>query len=154
MKNMDKGLTVLKWVQIVRPKIPQMSQNLSAQFGISMKKGFIARPQSVWQMIVVVVRTHRKRRHCHLMHSGKFTHLPLLNMFVIYVYVEASIVIGQFTLYPPLVSFYKIDNEIIFSLGWHCVSIIEATCNNIAMYAVLYVIGQDQEPKRIGTTKV
>ena len=31
MENMDKGLTVLKWVLNVRPKIPQMSQNLSAQ---------------------------------------------------------------------------------------------------------------------------
>ena len=29
---MDKGLTVPKWVFIVRPKIPQMPQNLSAQF--------------------------------------------------------------------------------------------------------------------------
>ena len=44
MENMDKGLTILKWVLIVRPKIPQMPQNLSAQaqkFWISMKKGFI-----------------------------------------------------------------------------------------------------------------
>ena len=34
MENLDKGLTVpkLKWVLIVRPKIPQMPQNLSAQF--------------------------------------------------------------------------------------------------------------------------
>ena len=32
MVNMDKGLTVPKWVLIVRPKIPQMPQNLSAQF--------------------------------------------------------------------------------------------------------------------------
>ena len=32
MKNMDKGLTVPKWALIVRPKIPQMPQNLSAQF--------------------------------------------------------------------------------------------------------------------------
>jgi hypothetical protein len=32
MKNMDKGLTVLKWVMIVVPKIPQMPQNLSAQY--------------------------------------------------------------------------------------------------------------------------
>ena len=32
MENMDKGLTVPKWVLIVRPKIPQMPQNLSAQF--------------------------------------------------------------------------------------------------------------------------
>jgi hypothetical protein len=32
MENMDKGLTVPKWVLIVRPKIPQILQNLSAQF--------------------------------------------------------------------------------------------------------------------------
>ncbi len=32
MENMDKGLTVPKWVLIVWPKIPQMPQNLSAQF--------------------------------------------------------------------------------------------------------------------------
>ena len=31
MKNMDKGLTVPKWVLITWPKIPQMPQNLSAQ---------------------------------------------------------------------------------------------------------------------------
>ena len=31
MKNMDKGLTVPKWVLIVWPEIPQMPQNLSAQ---------------------------------------------------------------------------------------------------------------------------
>ena len=29
---MEKGLTVPKWVRIVQPKIPQMSQNLFAQF--------------------------------------------------------------------------------------------------------------------------
>ena len=32
MENMDKGLTIQKWVLIVWPKIPQMPQNLSAQF--------------------------------------------------------------------------------------------------------------------------
>jgi hypothetical protein len=32
MENMDKGLTVPKQVLIVQPKIPQMPQNLSAQF--------------------------------------------------------------------------------------------------------------------------
>ena len=31
MENMDKGLTVPKWVLINWPKIPQMPQNLSAQ---------------------------------------------------------------------------------------------------------------------------
>ena len=32
MENMGKGLTVPTWVLIVWPKIPQMPQNLSAQF--------------------------------------------------------------------------------------------------------------------------
>ena len=32
MENMDKGLTVPKWVLIVWPKIPQMPQILTAQF--------------------------------------------------------------------------------------------------------------------------
>ena len=31
MKNMDKGLTVPKWVLINRSKTPQMPQNLSSQ---------------------------------------------------------------------------------------------------------------------------
>jgi hypothetical protein len=31
MKNMDKGLTVPKWVLINLPNIPQIPQNLSAQ---------------------------------------------------------------------------------------------------------------------------
>ena len=45
MENMDKELTVPKWVLINWPKIPQIYQpKLSAQaqkFVISMKKGFI-----------------------------------------------------------------------------------------------------------------
>ena len=47
MENMDKALTVPKWVVINWPKTPQMPQNLSAQsqkFWIFMKKGFIVRP--------------------------------------------------------------------------------------------------------------
>ena len=32
MENIDKGLTVPKWVLIVWQKIPQRPQNLSAQF--------------------------------------------------------------------------------------------------------------------------
>jgi hypothetical protein len=32
MENMDKGLTVPKWELIVWLKIPQMPENLSAQF--------------------------------------------------------------------------------------------------------------------------
>ena len=32
MENMDKGITVPKWVLTVWPKIPKRPQNLSAQF--------------------------------------------------------------------------------------------------------------------------
>ena len=32
MENMDKGLTVQKWVLKAQSKIPQMPQNFSAQF--------------------------------------------------------------------------------------------------------------------------
>ena len=49
MKKMHKGLTVPKWVLIVKLKILQIP-NLSVQaqkFGISMKKGFIGCPKSV-----------------------------------------------------------------------------------------------------------
>ena len=38
MENMDKGLTVPKWVLIVWPKIPQMPQDLSAQIVCSSPK--------------------------------------------------------------------------------------------------------------------
>ena len=44
MVNMDKGLTVPKWVLINRSKIPQMPQNVSAQalkVGISKKKALL-----------------------------------------------------------------------------------------------------------------
>ena len=52
IENMDKGLTVPKWVLINWPKIPQMPQNyLSAQFVCPSQKvlnlnekGFIGRP--------------------------------------------------------------------------------------------------------------
>jgi hypothetical protein len=51
MGNMDKGLTVPKWVLIVLPKNTQMTQNLSAQFVCPSpkvwdfnKKSFIVRP--------------------------------------------------------------------------------------------------------------
>ena len=50
LENMDKQLAVPKWVLINRLKIPQMSPSLSAQaqkFGISMKKGFIGRPDGL-----------------------------------------------------------------------------------------------------------
>jgi hypothetical protein len=38
MENMDKGLTVPKWVLIILLKIPQMPQNLSAQIVCSSPK--------------------------------------------------------------------------------------------------------------------
>ena len=52
MENMDKDLTVPKWVLIVWPKSPKIFlPNFSAQaqkFEISMKKYFIGRPKSVF----------------------------------------------------------------------------------------------------------
>ena len=38
MENMDKELTVPKWVLIVQPKIPQMPQNLSANLSAQAQK--------------------------------------------------------------------------------------------------------------------
>ena len=38
MENIDKGLTVPKWVRILWPKIPHMQQNLSAKFVCSSPK--------------------------------------------------------------------------------------------------------------------
>jgi hypothetical protein len=40
MENMDKGLTVPKWVLINLAKIPQMPQNLSAQIGVAQAQDF------------------------------------------------------------------------------------------------------------------
>ena len=59
MENMDKGLTVPKWLLIDWPKIlPQVPLNLSAQaqkFKISMENGFIGRPYSVIFVIKLVL---------------------------------------------------------------------------------------------------
>ena len=48
MENMEKGLTVPKWVLTVWPKTHPPNLSVQAQkFGISMKKGFIGCPKSV-----------------------------------------------------------------------------------------------------------
>ena len=79
MENLDKGLTVPKWVMINWPKILQMPQNSS---GISMKKGFIGCPQSVIQSmrynaIVCVLRKSQSNKlneaHVCIPH---ITHVP------------------------------------------------------------------------------
>ena len=55
MKNMDKGLTVPKWVLINLPKIPQMPQNLSAHIGfledLKTPKGHF---KTNWSLIQIV----------------------------------------------------------------------------------------------------
>ena len=38
MENLEKGITVPKWVTIVWPKIPQMAKNLCAQFVLDFNK--------------------------------------------------------------------------------------------------------------------
>ena len=40
MENMDKGITVLKWVLINWPKIPQMPQNYLPKFSAKTQKYF------------------------------------------------------------------------------------------------------------------
>ena len=50
MDNMDKGLTVPKWVLIVWPKIPQMPQNLFDQFVCPSPK-FLDFNENVQQML-------------------------------------------------------------------------------------------------------
>ena len=51
MENIDKGLNVQNGCILVRPKIPQMPQNLSTQLptssGFQRKNGFIGSPESV-----------------------------------------------------------------------------------------------------------
>ena len=61
MENIDKGLTVPKWVLIVRPKIPQMHQNLSAQFVCPSPKGWDFNEKRVhWASVVRAYREEYK----------------------------------------------------------------------------------------------
>jgi hypothetical protein len=55
---MDKGLTVPKWVLIVWPKVPQMHQNLSAQFVCLSPKGLDFNEKRLHWAFVVRVLTH------------------------------------------------------------------------------------------------
>ena len=66
MENMDKGLTVPKWVLINRPKIPQMPQNLFAQIVCPSPKvwdfdekrlhwAFVVRGHNVWCLYIIVI---------------------------------------------------------------------------------------------------
>ena len=53
MENMDKGLTVPKWVLINQPKVPQMPQNLSAQiFCPSPKVWYFDEKRLHWASVV------------------------------------------------------------------------------------------------------
>ena len=88
MENMDKGLTLTKWVMIVPPKIPKipkMPKNLLAQFvcpiskfGISMKKGFIERPWSVLRWLLLPLsfapNSPRALLAFHVMEDDSFSH--------------------------------------------------------------------------------
>ena len=66
MENMDKGLTVPKWVLINRTKIPQMIQNLSAQI--------VCSNQKVWDF-------DEKRLHwASVVHGHCHNHLSAVNI--------------------------------------------------------------------------
>ena len=58
MENMDKGLTVPKWVLIVCPKIPQIPQFLSAQFVCPSPKVLDFNEKRLHWASVVRVRKH------------------------------------------------------------------------------------------------
>ena len=63
MKNMDKGLTVPKWVLIVWPKIPQMPKNLSAQFVCPIPKVLDFNEKRLhWASVVRVLAYYAKER--------------------------------------------------------------------------------------------
>ena len=70
MENMDKGLTVPKWVLIFRVKIPQMLQNLSAQFVCTSPKVWVFDAKRLhWAS---VVRVYRLKAICYsLPHHGR-----------------------------------------------------------------------------------
>ena len=58
MKNMDKGLTVPKWVLINWPKIPQMPQNAFAQIVCPSPKVWDFDEKSLYWAFVVRGRKH------------------------------------------------------------------------------------------------
>ena len=60
MENMDKGLTVPKWVLINQPKIPQMPQNLSAQIVCPCPKDWDFNEQMLHWPSVVRAQNHQK----------------------------------------------------------------------------------------------
>jgi hypothetical protein len=59
MEKMNKGITVPKWMLIVQPKIPQMPQNLSAQFVCPAQKFWISMKKRLhWASIVGDLHNH------------------------------------------------------------------------------------------------
>ena len=60
MENIDKGLTVPKWVLIVWPKIPQMPQNSSAQFDCPSPKVLDLNKKRLHWAFVVCVLFHQQ----------------------------------------------------------------------------------------------
>ena len=63
MENMNKGLTVSKWEPIVQPKIPQMPQNLSAQFVCPSSKVLDFNEKRLhWASVVRVLAYYAKER--------------------------------------------------------------------------------------------
>ena len=52
MENMDKGLTVPKWVMIVWPKIPQMPQNYIPNLSAQARKFHFNEKRLHWASVV------------------------------------------------------------------------------------------------------
>jgi hypothetical protein len=68
MENMDKGVTVTKWVLIVWPKIPKISQFLSAQFVIPSPKVLDFNEKGL-HWVSVVHASRAAQEHSHYNHT-------------------------------------------------------------------------------------
>ena len=85
MENMDKGLTVPKWVLIVPLKIPQMPQNLSAQFVCPSPKVLdFSEKRLHWASVVC------GKKYCHMGRKGmtfllgkRLKNLPVKTLIII-----------------------------------------------------------------------
>ena len=74
MKNMDKELTIKKWVLINQPKIPQMPQNLSTQIVCSNPKDWDFDEKMLYWASIIRGQDHDKVRNENKIPQGILIH--------------------------------------------------------------------------------
>ena len=72
---MDKGLTLPKWVLIIQPKIPQMSQHLSAQEVLDFNE------KRLHWASVVRVRHNKKQKQYSILNNLQFGREGFIKIF-------------------------------------------------------------------------